>query len=428
MSSTPVAGLLLAAVLVLALGGALSAAEAALIRLTRAAAEDLVEAGRRRGSRVLALAGRRSQVLAAVSATRVAVDMLAAVLTTLAVTGLIERWWLAGLVAVCLNAVLLGLVVGASPRSAGRRNPTGVLMVLAPLVEKVDAIGRPWRWLEARSARSRTEAETRAEVTEDLREMIDEIGETDTIEDEDRQMLRSVVELGQTLVREVMVPRTDMVTIDADRTVRQAMRLFVLSGFSRVPVIGEDADDVRGVVYLKDLLRRLEDQPDFAQREVAACVREAVYVPETKLADDLLREMQTDHVHMALAVDEYGGIAGLVTLEDLIEEVVGEVADEHDHAEPEPEEVGEGTWRVPARMSLDDLAALLGTPVADDDVDTVGGLLAKAVGRVPLPGAHGDIQGLSLVADEATGRRHQVTAVLVRRADGADGEQEQSII
>lgn len=409
--------LLAAAVAVLTLGGLLSAAEAALIRLTRAAAEDLVEEGHRAGERVLALARRRSQVLAAVSATRVSVDMLAAVLTTLAVTGLVRPWWVAGLVSVALNAVLLGVVVGASPRSAGRRNPTGVLAALAPLVDKVDAAGRPWRWLEARSARraAPTQAEAAASVSEDLREMIDEIGEADSIEAEDRQMLRSVVELGQTLVREVMVPRTDMVTIEADRTVRQAMRLFVLSGFSRIPVIGEDPDDVRGVVYLKDLLRRLDIQPEFASREVVSCAREAVFVPETKPADDLLREMQTDHVHMALAVDEYGGIAGLVTMEDLLEEVVGEVADEHDHAVPEPEEVAPGVWQVPSRLGLDELGALFGLEIDDDDVDTVGGLLAKAVGRVPLPGAVGEIQGLRLVAGQATGRRRQVTSVQASR-------------
>lgn len=426
MSGTPVAALLVAAVVVLALGALLSAAEAALIRLTRAAAEDLVEEGRRSGRRVVALAQRRSQVLAAVSATRVGVDMLAAVLTTLAVAGVLDRWWVVAAVSVALNSVLLGLVVGVSPRSAGRRNPTGTLAALAPLVEKVDAVGRPWRWLEARftSSAAPTDAEARAEVTEDLREMIDEIGEADSIEDEDRQMLRSVVELGQTLVREVMVPRTDMVTIESGKTVRSAMRLFVLSGFSRVPVIGEDADDVRGVVYLKDLLRRLDAQPEYADREVVSCAREAVFVPETKTADDLLREMQAEHVHMALAVDEYGGTAGLVTMEDLLEEVVGDMTDEHDHAEPEPEELGGGWWRVPARASLDELGDLFGLEVEDDDVDTAGGLLAKVLGRVPLPGATATTQGLEMVADEATGRRRQVASLRVRRVSDDDDKEE----
>ncbi len=423
MSATTVALLFLAAVLTLACGAALSAGEAALTRMTRAGAEDLAEAGRRGADRVLDLAERRSQVLASVSAVRVGVDMLAAVLLTLAVSGLITPWWAVLAVSVAANAVLLGLVVGISPRSLGRRNPDGTLLALAGLLDSVDTLGAPWRWFEQRFSRASTltDAEALAEVTEDLREMIDEIGEAESIEDEDREMLRSVVALGQTLVREVMVPRTDMVTIDVDSPASAAMRLFTLSGYSRVPVVGEDADDVRGIVYLKDVLRRLSDHPEHAERPVSGFVREVTWVPESKAADDLLREMQTEHVHMALVVDEYGGTAGLVTMEDLLEEVVGELQDEHDHAEPEVEDLGDGTYRVPSRLGLDDLGELFGLDVDDDDVDTAGGLLTKAIGRVPLPGATGCTQGLRLVADEATGRRRQVMSLIVSR-DPQDGQ------
>ena len=245
--------------------------------------------------------------------------------------------------------------------------------------------------------------------------MIDEIGETDTIEDEDREMMRSVVELGQTLVREVMVPRTDMVTIDAHKPASAAMRLFIRSGYSRVPVIGEDADDVRGILYLKDVLRRLAAHPEHEELAVAGFVREAEYVPEMKPADDLLREMQTGRFHMALAVDEYGGTAGLVTMEDLLEEVVGELTDEHDPELPEVVEVAPGTYRVPARLALDELGELFDLEIDDDDVDTASGLLTKAIGRVPLPGAAGDIQGVHLQAEEAAGRRRQVSTILASR-------------
>ncbi|QPL04584.1 MULTISPECIES: hemolysin family protein [Actinomyces] len=424
MSAPPAALLLVAAVLTLACGALLSAGEAALTRITRAAAEDLVEEGRRGAERVLDLASRRSRVLASVGAVRVGVDMLAAVLLTLAVSGLIEVWWAVLAVSVAANAVLLGLVVGISPRSLGRRNPSGTLLFLAGALERVDALGAPWRWFDERFGRASTltDAEALAEVTEDLREMIDEIGEAESIEDEDREMLRSVVALGQTLVREVMVPRTDMVTIDVNEPASAAMRLFTLSGYSRVPVVGEDADDVRGIVYLKDVLRRLADHPEHAERPVLGFVREATWVPETKAADDLLREMQTDHVHMVLAVDEYGGTAGLVTMEDLLEEVVGELQDEHDHAEPEVEDLGQGAYRVPARLGLDDLGALFDLEIDDDDVDTAGGLLTKAIGRVPLPGATGRTQGLRLVADEATGRRRQVTSLIVSRDEQSSQE------
>ena len=418
MTGIPTAALIACAVIVLALGALLSAGESALLRFTRAAADDLVEEGRRGAARVRRLAEHRTRVLGALSVARVAVDMLAAVLITLAASGLVRAWWQVLALALLANIILLGVVVGFSPRTYGRRNPAGTLLALGGLLTWVDVLGAPQRRLLSRTRRSEaapTDAETREAVNEDLREMIDEIGETDTIEDEDREMMRSVVELGQTLVREVMVPRTDMVTIDAHKPASAAMRLFIRSGYSRVPVIGEDADDVRGILYLKDVLRRLAAHPEHEELAVAGFVREAEYVPEMKPADDLLREMQTGRFHMALAVDEYGGTAGLVTMEDLLEEVVGELTDEHDPELPEVVEVAPGTYRVPARLALDELGELFDLEIDDDDVDTAGGLLTKAIGRVPLPGAAGDTQGVHLQAEEATGRRRQVSTILASR-------------
>ena len=418
MTGIPTAALIACAVIVLALGALLSAGESALLRFTRAAADDLVEEGRRGAARVRRLAEHRTRVLASLSVARVAVDMLAAVLITLAASGLVRAWWQVLALALLANIVLLGVVVGFSPRTYGRRNPAGTLLALGGLLTWVDILGAPQRRLLSRTRRTEavpTDAETREAVNEDLREMIDEIGETDTIEDEDREMMRSVVELGQTLVREVMVPRTDMVTIDAHKPASAAMRLFIRSGYSRVPVIGEDADDVRGILYLKDVLRRLAAHPEHEELAVAGFVREAEYVPETKPADDLLREMQTGRFHMALAVDEYGGTAGLVTMEDLLEEVVGELTDEHDPELPEVVEVAPGTYRVPARLALDELGELFDLEIDDDDVDTAGGLLTKAIGRVPLPGAAGDIQGVRLLAEETAGRRRQVSTILASR-------------
>ena len=418
MTGIPTAALIACAVIVLALGALLSAGESALLRFTRAAADDLIEEGRRGAVRVRRLAEHRTRVLGALSVARVAVDMLAAVLITLAASGLVRAWWQVLALALLANIILLGVVVGFSPRTYGRRNPAGTLLALGGLLTWVDVLGAPQRRLVSRTRRTEaapTDAETREAVNEDLREMIDEIGETDTIEDEDREMMRSVVELGQTLVREVMVPRTDMVTIDAHKPASAAMRLFIRSGYSRVPVIGEDADDVRGILYLKDVLRRLAAHPEHEELAVAGFVREAEYVPEMKPADDLLREMQTGRFHMALAVDEYGGTAGLVTMEDLLEEVVGELTDEHDPELPEVVEVAPGTYRVPARLALDELGELFDLEIDDDDVDTVGGLLTKAIGRVPLPGAAGDTQGVHLQAEEATGRRRQVSTILASR-------------
>ena len=418
MTGIPTAALIACAVIVLAMGALLSAGESALLRFTRAAADDLIEEGRRGAARVRRLAEHRTRVLGALSVARVAVDMLAAVLITLAASGLVRAWWQVLALALLANIILLGVVVGFSPRTYGRRNPAGTLLALGGLLTWVDVLAAPQRRLVSRTRRPEsapTDAETREAVNEDLREMIDEIGETDTIEDEDREMMRSVVELGQTLVREVMVPRTDMVTIDAHKPASAAMRLFIRSGYSRVPVIGEDADDVRGILYLKDVLRRLAAHPEHEALAVAGFARDAEYVPETKPADDLLREMQTGRFHMALAVDEYGGTAGLVTMEDLLEEVVGELTDEHDPELPEVVEVAPGTYRVPARLALDELGELFDLEIDDDDVDTVGGLLTKAIGRVPLPGAAGDTQGVHLQAEEATGRRRQVSTILASR-------------
>ena len=418
MTGIPTAALIACAVIVLALGALLSAGESALLRFTRAAADDLIEEGRRGAARVRRLAEHRTRVLGALSVARVAVDMLAAVLITLAASGLVRAWWQVLALALLANIILLGVVVGFSPRTYGRRNPAATLLALGGLLTWIDVLAAPQRRLVSRTRRPEsapTDAETREAVNEDLREMIDEIGETDTIEDEDREMMRSVVELGQTLVREVMVPRTDMVTIDAHKPASAAMRLFIRSGYSRVPVIGEDADDVRGILYLKDVLRRLAAHPEHEALAVAGFARDAEYVPETKPADDLLREMQTGRFHMALAVDEYGGTAGLVTMEDLLEEVVGELTDEHDPELPEVVEVAPGTYRVPARLALDELGELFDLEIDDDDVDTVGGLLTKAIGRVPLPGAAGDTQGVHLQAEEATGRRRQVSTILASR-------------
>jgi CBS domain containing-hemolysin-like protein len=214
-----------------------------------------------------------------------------------------------------------------------------------------------------------------------------------------------------------MVPRTDMVTLTAGTTLAKAMRLFVRSGYSRVPVIGESVDDVVGVLYLKDVLGRIQAQPEAAADPVNGIVRPAVYVPETKPVDDLMREMQQSSTHMALAVDEFGGIAGLVTIEDCLEEIVGELRDEHDPAERDVEELANGVRRVPARLAVDELGELFGLELHDDEVDTAGGLLAKALGKVPIPGAAADVQGLHLVAERAEGRRRQVSTLLAHRLE-----------
>jgi CBS domain containing-hemolysin-like protein len=189
-------------------------------------------------------------------------------------------------------------------------------------------------------------------------------------------------------------------------------------------VVGEGLDDVRGILYLKDVARRLHDDPARGPQDaVDAVMREPHFVPDSKPADDLLREMQRSAGHVAIVVDEYGGTAGMVTLEDLVEEIVGEIADEYDHEGPDVEELGEDVYRVPSRLHVEDLGALFGLDLDDEEVDTVGGLLAKALGRVPIAGATAEVGGLVLTADRFEGRRNQLATVLVRRAADEDESQ-----
>jgi CBS domain containing-hemolysin-like protein len=233
-------------------------------------------------------------------------------------------------------------------------------------------------------------------------------------------MVHSVFELGDTLVREVMVPRTDMIFIERGKTLRQALALALRSGFSRIPVVGENTDDVLGIVYLKDLAGRVHEHRAGESVElVESVMRPATYVPDSKHADELLRDMQAQRIHLAVVIDEYGGTAGLVTIEDILEEIVGEITDEYD-VDGEPVrwlgasgDLAAGV-RVTARLGLDELGELFGRELEDEDVETVGGLLSKVLGKVPIPGAEVEVAGLSLTAESAEGRRRRIGTVLVR--------------
>jgi CBS domain containing-hemolysin-like protein len=199
--------------------------------------------------------------------------------------------------------------------------------------------------------------------------------------------------------------------------VRQALALALRSGFSRIPVIGENVDDVVGVVYLKDLVRRSQNGNDSRGPKVEELMRTPAFVPESKPVDELLRDMQAQRIHIAIVVDEYGGFAGLVTIEDILEEIVGEIADEHDQFQRPPvEELPDGSMRVTARLPVEDLAELFGVELPeDDDVETVGGLLARELGRVPIEGASAEVGGLRLVAESTGGRRNRIDTLLVCR-------------
>lgn len=315
---------------------------------------------------------------------------------------------------VCL--LLATILIAWMPLAIGKTNPIKVVSSLCGLLFFVIKINKflVERFV-ARKQNSATEVDLKANLVRDLKEVVDGADGVENIEEEDREIIESVFELGDTIVREVMVPRIDMITVSPEESIRRTLALFVKSGYSRIPVVGSDIDDIYGVVYLKDILRKLHYNPNCKEENVREVMRQAHFVPETIKTDNLLRRMQQELFHIAIVVDEYGGTSGLVTIEDLLEVLVGDLVDEHDKAIIEPEEISKGMWKVPARFPINELDEILDIEIEDDDVDTIAGLLAKAIGKVPLPGARGSIYGLNMVAQDAVGRRKQVGSIVISK-------------
>jgi CBS domain containing-hemolysin-like protein len=407
-----------AAVLLVALGGVLAAADSALSVLSR---HDLLEIaeGRKRGAKSIeAIAADVGAHVNAINFVRVLSETAAAVLVSLAFAYSIQDWWWALLFSALLMTAVSFVLVGSSPRSVGRAHARGLIslvaglvralrLVLGPLADALVAVGN---WVTP--GRPRTASFS---SEEQLLSMVDEATELDVLDEDDRTLIHSIFEFSETVVRELMIPRTDMVTVDSDATVEAAMAVFLGKGVSRVPVIGRDNDDVLGVMYLRDAARFLHERPGEVVVTAADLAKPAVFVPESKRADETLRQMQSEKNHLAMVVDEYGGIAGLVTLEDLIEELVGDISDEYDQTVVEHREVSEGVHLVSARMPVDELGDLFGIELDDDDVDSVGGLLTKVLGRLPERGSEATVSGLVLTANRTEGRRRNLQTVLVRR-------------
>lgn len=240
-------------------------------------------------------------------------------------------------------------------------------------------------------------------------------------EEFEQELLESVEEFTETIAREIMVPRIDMVTISAETNLAGAMTLFLSRGFSRLPVLGKSVDDVRGVLYLKDVARVGFERPEKLEADSAAVLmRPAIFVPESKPVDDLLRQMQSSSVHMAIVVDEYGGVAGLVTMEDVIEEIVGEISDEYDRELPEIEQLADGSYLVNARLSLADLGELFELELETEVVDSVGGLVAMELGQLPRLGDSVEVAGLTFTVDRIEPRRKRLITLTVSRTAAAD--------
>jgi CBS domain containing-hemolysin-like protein len=426
----PVALIVVAALLV-PLAGLFAAGDAALGSVSRARVDALVRSGRP-GSKALAgVVADRPRYINLLLLLRLAAEMAATVLLTVALIRVFEQDWLGGLIAGAIMVVVSYVLIGVGPRTLGRQHPyrVGVLVaapiralatLLGPLTKLLILIGNaitPGQGFRQGPFSSEVE----------LRELVDMARTSGVVDEDERQMIHSVFELGDTLTREVMVPRPDVVWTERDTPVDKVLKLALKSGYSRIPVLGENIDDIVGVAYLKDLVRAQAERPDAPLVDV---MRPAVFVPDTKRVDELLKEMQRTRNHMAIVVDEYGGSAGVVTIEDILEEIVGEITDEYDAEEvPDVQELDGRRLRVSARLPVQDLAERL--PGLDDgqsalsevlesaDVDTVGGLLAHQLGRVPLPGASTEVAGLRLLAEggkDARGRV-RINTVLVEPID-----------
>ncbi|MFZ2529644.1 MAG: hemolysin family protein [Rhodococcus sp. (in: high G+C Gram-positive bacteria)] len=420
--------LVVIAIVLVPLGGLFAAVDSALNTVSAARVDDLAKDERTGAQRLRLILEDRPRYVNLMVLLRILCEITATVVLAGALLEVLDRTW-ALVVSATVMVLVDYVVIGVGPRTLGRQHAYSIALsatiplrflgvVLGPLSRVLILIGNaltPGRGF--RNGPFANEIE--------LRELVDLAQERGVVADDERRMIQSVFDLGETTARAVMVPRPEMVWIEIDKTAGQATSLAVRSGHSRIPVIGENVDDVRGVVYLKDLVQQTYYSRDGGHSvKVADVMRPAVFVPDSKRLDDLLAEMQRDRNHMAVLVDEYGGIAGLVTIEDVIEEIVGEIADEYDAGEiPDVEDLGDGAYRVSARLPVEDLGELFHVEIDDDEVDTVGGLLGFELGRVPLPGSEVTTAGLILRGEGGANVRGRVriNTVHVQRAQAGDG-------
>ncbi|MBV8862211.1 MAG: HlyC/CorC family transporter, partial [Mycobacterium sp.] len=396
---------LFGAIVLIGLGGVFAAVDAAISTVSPARVHELVRDERPGAVRLAKVMADRPRYINLMVLLRIICEITATALLVVHLRHNLSHDW--GLFAAAAIMVVISFVViGVGPRTLGRQNaypislvaalPLQVISVLlAPITRLLVVLGNmltPGRGFRNGPFASEIE----------LREVVDLAQQSGVVAADEGRMIQSVFELGDTPAREVMVPRTEMIWIEKDKSAGQATSLAVRSGHSRMPVIGDNVDDVVGVVYLKDLVQQTYSSTNGGRdTSVAQVMRPAVFVPDSKPLDSLLREMQRDRNHMALLVDEYGAIAGLVTIEDVLEEIVGEIADEYDAAEVAPvQDLGDNRFRVSARLPIEDVGELYGVEFDEHlDVDTVGGLLALELGRVPLPGAEVISHGLRLHAE-----------------------------
>lgn len=410
-------------VLALALSGLLGTVESAVSSISRARVEAMVKDDVAGARPLLDVLERRADHINLLILLKTVLDATAAVFAAALAREYIASDLWAITLAIVAVTVISYAVIGVFARTMGRKNPYSISlrsgMVLQSVAFVLGPVSRLLIWVGNLIAPGAGFRHGPYATEVELREMVDIAQEHGIVEVEERRMIQSVFDLASTTARQVMVPRTEMIWIEEDKHAGQATTLCVRSGHSRVPVVGENIDDIVGIVYIKDLVRHTYHLTDGgASVSVAEVMRPATFVPESKNLDELLHEMQRDHTHMAMLVDEYGGIAGLITLEDILEEIVGEIADEYDLAEIAPvERIDDRTYRVVSRLSLEDLADEIHEDLDLDidfseeigeQVESVAGLIGFEIGRVPLPGSTVETSGLRLTAEGGRDRRGRV--------------------
>ncbi len=399
----------------------LAAIEAAVAVTTKGKAERLVaEEPSKAHERIAFIAQDPAPTVNSVMFARMMLEISSITLVGLLIHSFFGADWLRVLLTVGIMLVVSFILWGVAPRTLGRQNPIRTLKVFGPAAGVLTTILNPVAQLMVLIGNALTPGRGYSDGPfaneAEFLDMVSVAEEHEVIEDSESKMVRSVFGLDDTFVKEVMVPRTDMVFIKENHTLRQLISLALRSGFSRIPVIGEGLDDIRGIVYIKDVTKRIFDYPEAERGEtVSEVMRTAEFCPDSKPVSELLQEMQRNHSHMVIVVDEFGGTSGLATIEDILEEIVGEIVDEYDQEVPNVVDLGEGRYRVSSRLSVSDLGELFGRDLDDEDVDTVWGLMAKQLDLVPISGSKTVYEGIEMIADRTMGRRHQVATVLVRQ-------------
>jgi CBS domain containing-hemolysin-like protein len=385
----------------------LALAETGLTRMSRVKAMAMQEQGHKQAAAVLKLMEHPERTLNPILFLLLLCNTVAATLVGVVASRVFGPIGVA--VATAFEVVVIFVFAEAMPKTWAVQNSERAALIAAPLVTAITRFP-PLRWITSGlialsnfflPGKGIRQGPYVSE--QELLALADEAAQQSVIEREERTLIHSIIDFGDTVVREVMVPRPDMVVVESTAKVSDVIEIAIAAGYSRIPVYGQGIDDIIGVVFVKDLVRAEREGKE--DEFVSALMREAHFVPETKKVSELMREMQTKKFHQAIVVDEYGGTAGLVTLEDLIEELVGEIEDEYDVEESPFEKLPNGDLRVTARMPIDQVNELLGAELPEGDWDTVGGLVYSLLGHVPTEGESASLDGYRLTAERVQGRR-----------------------